>query len=138
MPGTALASSTSDAHGSESPRPIQAVGRALSATLCGLVTVTLLANAGAIFFIIPRLVVSLDDFEIALPGLTVWLIKARTITAVMSVLLALVMIVKEVVIRQPAPKLIINAVIFSLTMATVVVTIIGLFLPLVKLTESMT
>jgi len=108
----------------------------MSGVLCGLLVVTLLANAAAMLFIAPRFVTIFEDFDTALPGLTLVIIEWRVLLAVFCLLLAGLAIVKEVVIRHPYVKLGINIAVLTGSVILVPLTIIALFLPLVALMQS--
>lgn len=111
------------------------VGHALSGVLCALAAITLLANAAVTSFITPKFVEIFEDFDTDLPTLTIAIIRARVWIAVISLALAALMIVKEVCIRHPAAKLIINGLVFGAALLLVPLTVIGLFLPLVTLMQ---
>jgi len=85
---------------------------------------------------VPRFVKIFEDFDTALPTLTIALIESRIWVVAISLVLAVLMIVKEVFIRQSVAKLIINALVCVAALVLVPITIVGLFLPLVKLMQS--
>jgi len=114
----------------------RALGHSLSGVLCALVVATLLANAAAAFFVVPRFVTIFEDFDTELPTLTTALIESRGWIVVISLLLSVLMVTKEVFIRPPVAKLIINALVFGAALVLVPITIFGLFLPMVKLMQS--
>jgi len=128
---------TSPAEPNTSDQPVaRALGHALSGVLCALVVVTLLANAAAAFFVVPRFVTIFEDFDAELPTLTIALIESRAWIVLISLLLAVLMAVKEAFIRPPVAKLIINALVFGAALVLVPITIFGLFMPMVKLMQS--
>ncbi|NBC11721.1 MAG: hypothetical protein GVY24_08350 [Planctomycetes bacterium] len=125
-----------DAAPTAETRAAQAVGHSMSGVFCALVVITLLANAAVALFIVPRFITIFEDFDADLPRLTVALIGGHVWVAVISLLLALLMIVKEVFVRAYVAKLIINTLVFGAALVMVPLTVISLFLPLVKLMQS--
>jgi len=111
-------------------------GHAMSGILCGLLVITLVANAAAMLFIAPRFTTIFEDFDTSLPGLTLFIIEWRLMLAGLCILLAGMAVVKEVLIRHPYVKLVTNIAVLAGSVVLVPLTIVALFLPLVALMRS--
>ena len=78
------------------------------------------------------------DMGMALPALTVWLLQVPDeayLTAIGAIFVAL--LVKEVAIRRPAIRLVINLVFFLLCLVLAGVYFLGLFLPMMQAIKSL-
>ena len=93
--------------------------------------------AGAMVFIRTKFVHIFEDFDTDLSGLTGLLVAIPNIVVIVLAMLAIgALIAKEVYVRKPVTKIVVNLVTGLVVSAGSAVMVLALFLPLVKLIQS--
>jgi hypothetical protein len=93
--------------------------------------------AGAMVFIRAKFVHIFEDFDTDLPALTELLVAIPNIVVIVLAMLAIgALIAKEVYVRKPVTNLVINLVTALAVSAGFAVMVLALWLPLVKLIQS--
>jgi len=129
--------SSAVAQGSDGTAPARAGGRVLTVLILLLVLAEMLAVAVAHAFVMPQFVHAFEDFDSELPALTLLYMQLPTplVLGVVS-LWAVLLIVVEVAVRPFIPRALIHGLSLLLVSAAVILMIFALFVPMVRLIDS--
>jgi len=117
--------------------PARAAGRVVTVLLLVFVLIQVVGVAAAQALIVPRFVDIFEDFDAELPALTILLLELPRVAVVLCLLLwAVGLIAAEMLIRPFLPRVLIHGLSLLLISTATVLMIFGLFLPLVRLIES--
>jgi type II secretory pathway component PulF len=121
-----------------SSRGVKVFAGAMSGMLCGSAVLALLGIAAVDLFIVPNFGDMFADFDTEMPQVTILVMQAPRIAVVVTaILLAGLLVVKEIYLRSIAVKVVINLAALLLAAGAVVVLIFSLFMPLIKIMESL-
>ncbi len=108
---------------------------AVASTACAVLLC--LVVAGVLLLVVPRFRGVFEDFDTELPWLTIQLIGTPgKIAAGLCVLAAVALVALAILARDKKVEILIGTVIGTLMMFAAAVTVIGVFLPLVKIIQS--
>ena len=125
------------------PAPRRSAGRIFanltSIWLLCITEVALVAGLVVGLYVPAQVVQAYDDFDAELPGITMAVLNlGSTACALVIGVIALALLVKELLIKKPAVKLVINVIFLVLALVQVGVFVVAMFLPMLNLMQSMT